>query len=72
MANKSGGIEQQNINSLCLEMEVYIHSIQSHQRGGMSQPTYLVTLLGEPKLCFGAEIIVFFRKILIFFNYEIL
>ena len=40
----------------------------SHRRGGMSQPTYLVTFFGEPKLCFGAEIIVFFKKIQIFFN----
>ena len=40
----------------------------SHRRGGMSQPTYLVTFFGEAKLCLGAEIIVFFKKIQIFFQ----
>ena len=39
----------------------------------MSQPTYLVTFFGEPKLSFGAEIIVFFKKkIQIFSTNEIL
>ena len=41
---------------------------KSHRRGGMSQPTYLVTFLGKTKLCFGEEIIVFIKNIQIFFN----